>query len=198
MSTTLGKLVKVDEPTLKKTSGYYASVLVEIDFSKPVDKTVYVQSSWDPEGYEQVVLIPKEPEYCDHCNVLGHNINQSNAKLRSASEKRDITNNVARGRKNDNTNRVYATPIEGVVHNNRNLLQGRTQTLLNNGKNKHIRWGDDDTESSTQVNTGMFNALKNNEQMETDGTNEDKEDNNYEKKKDCEDVYDETTTVGKI
>ncbi|XP_026400343.1 uncharacterized protein LOC113296240 [Papaver somniferum] len=196
MSATLGKPVKVDELTLKKTFGYYASVLVEIDFSKPIDKTVYVQSSWDPEGYAQVVEIPKHPGFCEHCKVLGHSIDQCKAKSRVVAEKivatksGNVADNNFRNRRRGNRKRDFVPPTTEEVNNNNKLLQARRQSVFELAKGKKTKFSDNGAENLGNVYTGKFDVLKNMDGTEADNVMGDNQEGEGEE---VENVYDESS-----
>ncbi|XP_026416712.1 uncharacterized protein LOC113312175 [Papaver somniferum] len=57
MGNSLGRSIKVDETTLKREIGYYASVLVEMDVSKFIPNKIRVESKYG--SFEQRVHIPK-------------------------------------------------------------------------------------------------------------------------------------------
>ncbi|XP_026416701.1 uncharacterized protein LOC113312162 [Papaver somniferum] len=70
MGNKLGRAVKVDEITLKREIGYYAGVLVEVDFSKYIPSKVVVEYKYGK--FEQVVQLLKKPKFCNHCLIVGH------------------------------------------------------------------------------------------------------------------------------
>ncbi|XP_026378670.1 uncharacterized protein LOC113273117 [Papaver somniferum] len=72
MGKAMGRPIKVDETTLNKEAGYYASVQVEMDLAKAIPSKIWVESKYG--GIEQSIQIPKLPKYCNHCNVLGHHV----------------------------------------------------------------------------------------------------------------------------
>ncbi|KAF6168316.1 hypothetical protein GIB67_018156 [Kingdonia uniflora] len=43
ISTTVGNPVHVDPATLKGNTGFYASVMVEVDFAKPIPNKVLIK-----------------------------------------------------------------------------------------------------------------------------------------------------------
>ncbi|XP_026459324.1 uncharacterized protein LOC113359984 [Papaver somniferum] len=65
-----GRAIKVDETTLKKEVGYYASVLVEVDLSRYIPNQIEVKSKYG--SFTQEVQIPHIPKFCNHCKVVGH------------------------------------------------------------------------------------------------------------------------------
>ncbi|XP_026459325.1 uncharacterized protein LOC113359985 [Papaver somniferum] len=70
LGDAIGRAIKVDETSLKREVGYYASVLVEVDLPNTVPHHVLVKSKYG--SFEQEVQIPKLPSFCSHCKVLGH------------------------------------------------------------------------------------------------------------------------------
>ncbi|XP_026419398.1 uncharacterized protein LOC113315319 [Papaver somniferum] len=70
LGDTFGRAIKVDETTLKREVGYYASVLVEVDLANNIPHHVLVKSKYG--SFEQEVQIPKLPSFCSHCKVVGH------------------------------------------------------------------------------------------------------------------------------
>lgn len=86
MCKTLGKPIKVDEVTMNKEFGFFASVIVEIDFAHHVPDKIWVKSKWCPTGYYQEVVIPKARKFCDHCKILGHQIVECREALKIRDE----------------------------------------------------------------------------------------------------------------
>ncbi|XP_026378725.1 uncharacterized protein LOC113273179 [Papaver somniferum] len=74
----LGRAIKVDEVTLKKEIGYYASVLVEVDFAKFIPAKVIVEYKYGK--FEQAIQISKKPKFCNHCSIVGHLTTECRAK----------------------------------------------------------------------------------------------------------------------
>ncbi|XP_026399023.1 uncharacterized protein LOC113294860 [Papaver somniferum] len=70
MGSILGRAIKVDKITLKRIVGYYACVLVEIDISKSIPNSIWVNSKYGK--FEQPIQVPNKPKFCSHCKSLGH------------------------------------------------------------------------------------------------------------------------------
>ncbi|XP_026459895.1 uncharacterized protein LOC113360619 [Papaver somniferum] len=70
LGDAIGKAIKVDDTTLKREIGYYASVLVEVDLAHIVPHRVLVKSKYG--CFEQEIQISKIPSLCSHCKVVGH------------------------------------------------------------------------------------------------------------------------------
>ncbi|XP_026436382.1 uncharacterized protein LOC113334259 [Papaver somniferum] len=74
LGDAIGRAIKVDETSLKREVGYYASVLVEVDLANKVHNQVLVKTKYG--SFEQEVHIPKIPSFCSHCKVVGHLITE--------------------------------------------------------------------------------------------------------------------------
>ncbi|XP_026451073.1 uncharacterized protein LOC113351274 [Papaver somniferum] len=84
MGNKIGKEIKVDPTTLKKESGFYASVLIEIDLAKSIPSKILVELKYGK--FEQVIQIPKLPRYCNHCKIVGHHIYECRTKRKEDSQ----------------------------------------------------------------------------------------------------------------
>ncbi|XP_026398864.1 uncharacterized protein LOC113294701 [Papaver somniferum] len=65
-----GRAIKVDETTLKREVGYYASVLVEVDLSIYIPNQFLLKTKYG--SFSQEVQIPQTPKFCNHYKVVGH------------------------------------------------------------------------------------------------------------------------------
>ncbi|KAF6172407.1 hypothetical protein GIB67_025912 [Kingdonia uniflora] len=65
ITRTVGNLVQVDSNTLCRHMGFYASVLVDVDFSKPIPNKIMVER----EGFVlcQEIQLGRTPKICPHC-----------------------------------------------------------------------------------------------------------------------------------
>ncbi|XP_026459205.1 uncharacterized protein LOC113359831 [Papaver somniferum] len=88
MGKALGRSIKVDETTLKKEEGFYASVLVVMDLSKAIPSKIWVESKYG--GFEQTIQIPKLPKYCNHCKILGHYVAECKAKRQEQDKQEEL------------------------------------------------------------------------------------------------------------
>ncbi|XP_026383451.1 uncharacterized protein LOC113278946 [Papaver somniferum] len=70
MGNKIGRAIKFDEATLKRQSGYYASVLVEVNLVNYIPSKIVVESKYDK--FEEYIQIPKLPKYCIHCKNIGN------------------------------------------------------------------------------------------------------------------------------
>ncbi|KAF6165530.1 hypothetical protein GIB67_015853 [Kingdonia uniflora] len=70
----VGNPVQVNRSTLCQNTGFYASVLVDVDFSKPIPSKIMVEQ----EGFEfcQEIQLGKVPKICSHCKVVGHLVSE--------------------------------------------------------------------------------------------------------------------------
>ncbi|KAF9596099.1 hypothetical protein IFM89_007152 [Coptis chinensis] len=71
MGKTLGAPVGVDRHTIDRDFGFFASMLVEIDLSKPIPPQIWVEEE-DGISFIQEVEVVKMPKYCPHCKAVGH------------------------------------------------------------------------------------------------------------------------------
>ncbi|XP_026399644.1 uncharacterized protein LOC113295530 [Papaver somniferum] len=83
MGNKLGRAIKVDEITLKREIGYYASVLV--DFAKYIPSKVVVEYKYGK--FKQAVQILKKPKFCNHCLIVGHLTVECRIRRSECSEK---------------------------------------------------------------------------------------------------------------
>lgn len=81
----LGKHVKVNDVTLKRKIGYYASVLVEVDLNKSTPEKVWVKTKYG--GFSQRVQKSKVPKFCNHCKVIGHYVAEFRIKKKETTQK---------------------------------------------------------------------------------------------------------------
>ncbi|XP_026435840.1 uncharacterized protein LOC113333631 [Papaver somniferum] len=72
MGNAIGRPIRIDEITLQKEIGYYASILVEVDLTNVVPNKVWVESKYGK--FEQEVRASKIPKFCIHCKTIGHNV----------------------------------------------------------------------------------------------------------------------------
>ncbi|XP_026428564.1 uncharacterized protein LOC113324456 [Papaver somniferum] len=94
----IGTLIKLDESTVKCEVGYYANVLVEVNFAKTIPNKIWIGTKYG--GFFQSISIPFCPKFCSTCKIVGHLITecriekyknqsanevQSNSKNKSAS-----------------------------------------------------------------------------------------------------------------
>ncbi|XP_026430543.1 uncharacterized protein LOC113327581 [Papaver somniferum] len=66
----LGNPIVVDEKTLKLDYGFYASVLIDIDFAKHIPERIHITSGG--KEFWQYIDIQKYPKFCSKCNIIGH------------------------------------------------------------------------------------------------------------------------------
>ncbi|KAF6158154.1 hypothetical protein GIB67_014948 [Kingdonia uniflora] len=70
ISRIVGHPIQVDENTMNARTGFYASVLTEIDMAKPISSKIFVEG--DDEGFMQEMVIGHLPKFCNNCKVIGH------------------------------------------------------------------------------------------------------------------------------
>ncbi|KAF6134104.1 hypothetical protein GIB67_035658 [Kingdonia uniflora] len=74
MAKTIGNPVQVDGSTLRRNTGLYASILVDIDFSLPVPTKIFVEN--DKYEFVQEVILGRTRKVCSHCKVVGHIVSE--------------------------------------------------------------------------------------------------------------------------
>ncbi|XP_026378306.1 uncharacterized protein LOC113272721 [Papaver somniferum] len=65
-----GTPIKIDNATSRCEVGYYANVLVEVDFAQHIPNKVWIGTKCG--FFFQDVLIPDCPKYCSNCKIVGH------------------------------------------------------------------------------------------------------------------------------
>lgn len=67
----LGNPIAVDPKTLSREMGYFAAILVDIDYSKPLVKELELE---DEEGtvFVQKIVYPWPVKFCKFCGIIGH------------------------------------------------------------------------------------------------------------------------------
>ncbi|KAF6136500.1 hypothetical protein GIB67_035059 [Kingdonia uniflora] len=70
IARTMGRPVNVDASTLQGNSGFYVSVLVEVDLAKSIPQKVLIEGE-DSDFWQEVVL-GHLPKFCNNCKVIGH------------------------------------------------------------------------------------------------------------------------------
>ncbi|PKU64991.1 hypothetical protein MA16_Dca004606 [Dendrobium catenatum] len=68
-----GRPLQTDQATASRTRPSVARTLVEVDISKKHPKEIWVGSK--AYGYMQQVDFEKIPEFCQHCKIHGHSVN---------------------------------------------------------------------------------------------------------------------------
>ncbi|XP_026410427.1 uncharacterized protein LOC113305628 [Papaver somniferum] len=66
----IGTPIKIDAAIAKCEVGYYANVLVELDFSQPIPSKIWINTKFG--GFFQDVLIHECPKFCSTCKIVGH------------------------------------------------------------------------------------------------------------------------------
>ncbi|KAF6167546.1 hypothetical protein GIB67_031747 [Kingdonia uniflora] len=82
IARTVGNPAQVDNSTLCRNTRFYASVLVDADFSKTIPSKIMIER----EGFEfcQEIQLGRTPKICSHCKVVVH----------LASECRDVMKEI--------------------------------------------------------------------------------------------------------
>ncbi|XP_026436549.1 uncharacterized protein LOC113334527 [Papaver somniferum] len=81
----IGTPLKIDNATARCEVGYYANVLVEVDFSQHTPSKVWIGTKY--EGFFQDVMIPNCPKFCSSCKIVGHLNSECKFKKNTEQEK---------------------------------------------------------------------------------------------------------------
>jgi len=83
----LGTPLTIDEATQNRRFGVYVRVLIDVDLSEKLFESVVVER--DGHALSIMVQYEKQPAYCVHCKILGHNL-QNWSKLSSLNNVDDM------------------------------------------------------------------------------------------------------------
>ncbi|XP_026410710.1 uncharacterized protein LOC113305933 [Papaver somniferum] len=70
----IGTPIKIDVATTKCEIGYYANVLVEVDFTQSIPSKIWINTKYG--GFFQEVLIHNCPKFCTTCKIIDHSITE--------------------------------------------------------------------------------------------------------------------------
>ncbi|XP_026451886.1 uncharacterized protein LOC113352257 [Papaver somniferum] len=118
----IGTPIKIDEATTKCDVGYYANVLVEVDFSSSVPNKVWIGTKYGV--FFQEVSITDCPKYCNSCKMVGHFITECRVEKAKRNETNSENIITPQQPKNDNEDSVIHTihvtptvPVHQIIHN---------------------------------------------------------------------------------
>ncbi|XP_026457971.1 uncharacterized protein LOC113358560 [Papaver somniferum] len=80
----IGNPVKMDDDTIKYSSGYAANVLVELDLSKPIPNKLWIITKYG--SFSQAIVLNKLPKFCSQCKLVGHLLSECRFKKNSSME----------------------------------------------------------------------------------------------------------------
>ncbi|XP_026450675.1 uncharacterized protein LOC113350768 [Papaver somniferum] len=89
----IGIPIKLDEATARCEVGYYANVLVEIDFAKTVPNKVWIGTKYG--GFLQNISIPVFPKFCHTCKIVGHSIVECGIDTSKHQQASNMQNNMS-------------------------------------------------------------------------------------------------------
>ncbi|KAF6141228.1 hypothetical protein GIB67_024312 [Kingdonia uniflora] len=110
MARTVGNPVQVDSYTLCRNTGFNASVLVDVDFSKPVPTKIMVER----EGFEfcQEVQLGRTPKLCSHYKVVGHLVSECRDVVKEIEQEKVVQNEADKEPKKKRRNRKKIAKAE--------------------------------------------------------------------------------------
>ncbi|XP_026459758.1 uncharacterized protein LOC113360465 [Papaver somniferum] len=105
LGKSLGTPIMVDKRTLNHEYGHFASVLIDIDFSKLNSDSVHVEAGG--RNFLQPFEILKRPKYCSKCKIVGHQDSECRKKHTplNSEVQHPVSTNVASNKKNGKRNR---------------------------------------------------------------------------------------------
>ncbi|XP_026417564.1 uncharacterized protein LOC113313055 [Papaver somniferum] len=80
----LGTPIKIVAETAKYDVGYYANVLVEVDYALPIPNKVWIGTKYG--GFFQEISIPDCSKYCTICKMVGHFITEYRVEKNRVTE----------------------------------------------------------------------------------------------------------------
>ncbi|XP_026417292.1 uncharacterized protein LOC113312773 [Papaver somniferum] len=152
MGSILGRAIKVDEITLKRVVGYYACVLVEIDISKSIPNSIWVNSKYGK--FEQPIQAPNKPKFCSHCKSLGHFVIECRTKRKENSQTTFADGFISKPKKQWKLKKLQSQQIGFDIC-------GSTPSETNKDR-VSINTSSASTSSHQDVSSGRFHLLQDN------------------------------------
>lgn len=113
IARAVGTPLKIDGNSLDGMFGHYARVLVEVDLSSSLEETVLLER----QGHCAFVSISYErlPEYCSHCSIIGHSVNNCRRNKSSDKDKEDVgSRKTDRSRSRGRSSKVYREKLSSA------------------------------------------------------------------------------------
>lgn len=149
IARTVGNPIQVDQTTVNQDLGYYASVLVEIDFAKPIPEKVWVEGFEG--GFWQKVEVPKPPKFCNHCKIIGHLVHECRA-IKAISKEME---------KNEDTNLSMGQQGRRRRRRNKEQIESKqTDLTLESDKEKEPIQNTDDEVGELPAKTAIVSYIK--------------------------------------
>ncbi|KAF6160463.1 hypothetical protein GIB67_019232 [Kingdonia uniflora] len=103
IARTVGNPVQVDNSTLCRNTGFYATVLVDADFSKTIPRKIMIER----EGFEfcQEIQLGRTPKICSHCKVVGHLVSECRDVVKEIEQEKLIQKEADKDPKKKRRNR---------------------------------------------------------------------------------------------
>ncbi|XP_026452880.1 uncharacterized protein LOC113353522 [Papaver somniferum] len=80
----IGNPVKVDDTTLKYSSGYAAKVLVEVNLANPIPNRLWIITKYG--SFSQGVVLNNLPNFFSKCKIVGHFLSECRFQKNSSME----------------------------------------------------------------------------------------------------------------
>ncbi|KAF6169566.1 hypothetical protein GIB67_000839 [Kingdonia uniflora] len=105
----------VDNSTLCRNIGFYASVLVDVDFSKTIPSKIMTER----EGFEfcQEIQLGKTPKICSYCKVVGHMVSEYRDVVKKIEQEKVIQKEADKEPKKKRRNRKKPSKKDVEDHN---------------------------------------------------------------------------------
>ncbi|XP_026410352.1 uncharacterized protein LOC113305546 [Papaver somniferum] len=123
----IGNPVKIDAATTKCDVGYYANVLVEVDFSLPIPNKVWIGTKYG--GFFQEVSIPDFPKYCSTCKMVGHFIRECRVEKNKVNPTTSAGNQSECNSEDSIVHTIHVTPTIKNINTETITEKGRFSPL---------------------------------------------------------------------
>ncbi|KAF9590682.1 hypothetical protein IFM89_036174 [Coptis chinensis] len=89
MGRCIGYPIGIDKTTAARDFGFYASVLVDLDLSKPIPSQIIVEVP-DGQDFVQEIELSRLPKFCSHCKTIGHLMSDCKSLQKEIRNEKDI------------------------------------------------------------------------------------------------------------
>ncbi|XP_026411040.1 uncharacterized protein LOC113306302 [Papaver somniferum] len=130
----IGTPIKLDEATTKCEVGYYANVLVEIDFANTVPNKIWIGTKYG--GFFQSISIPACSKFCSTCKIVGPLITECRVEKNNIQQSSIVQ---PKNKNNSTTTHIQQqTPRTGSAHIPFDICdRSEVEVHSNNNAKKH-------------------------------------------------------------
>ncbi|KAF9623162.1 hypothetical protein IFM89_037743 [Coptis chinensis] len=93
LARAIGRPIHTDENTTKRTLGYYASVLMDLDLNEKIPDKIWVEVEGKDIKFWQSVEPGCLPKFCNHCKRVGHLVTECRVLKVDLSKNKEKENN---------------------------------------------------------------------------------------------------------